>query len=244
MDNKTRWCWALIALLGAFSLQAEDGVSTRDNPMVEQALNKHISVLLAQTIKQNRWQASDQQIAITLPQGSHRLALCTKPLEITRRDNRLYPAGRLRFHVQCSDSTPWSVNAQANVDLVVPMVYVTRTIAKDSLLTAEDLMTKPTNLATINRDFISRPNSVLGQRALRQVRNGQLLSPERVSHPFIITKGDSVMIEAVGDRFSTSMLGTALDNGYLNQQIRVRNISSGKSIRAVVVESGKVHTLF
>ncbi|MCK6263361.1 flagellar basal body P-ring formation chaperone FlgA [Vibrio sp. ZSDE26] len=244
MRNNIQWRWVLIALLGPFSLQAEDGISTRDNPAIERALTQHIKGLVAQSIQQNQWRASGQKIAITLPQGSHRLASCKKPLAITRRDNRLYPAGRLRFNVQCSDNTPWSVNAQANVDLVVPMVYVTRTIAKDSLLTAEDVTTKPTSLASINRDFISQPNSIIGQRALRQVRNGQLLSPERVSHPFVINKGDSVIIEAVGDSFSASMLGLALDNGYLDQQIRVKNNSSGKTIRAVVLESGKVHTLF
>ncbi|MGF1698134.1 flagellar basal body P-ring formation chaperone FlgA [Vibrio lamellibrachiae] len=242
--NRAQWSVVFVSLVTAFSVHAKDTISTRDNPEIQRVLNQHIEQLLSQVIVQNRWQASSKSVTITLPKGSHRLTSCSQPLEITRRDNRLYPAGRLRFNVQCQGSKDWSVNAQATVDLVVPMIYVSRTVAKDTLLVSDDLFTKPTNLATINRDFISHPNTVIGQRALRQVRSGQLLSPERVSHPYIINKGDSLMIEAVGDNFSTSMLGTALDSGYLQQQIRVRNNSSGKTIRAVVIESGKVHTLF
>jgi flagella basal body P-ring formation protein FlgA len=236
---------ALIALLVPSYGQANDEiVDTRRNPAIEQALLWHVDQLIEKSIEQNRWNARDKHIAIALPKGSHRLAPCSKPLEITRRDNRLYPAGRLRFLVQCQDKKPWSINVQAEADLVIPMVYVTRTIAKDSLIERGDLRLEDTHLATLNRDFVTQVDSVIGQRALRQIRNGQRLSPARFSQAYLVNRGDNLIIEAIGDTFSASMQGTALDNGYINQQIRVRNSSSGKTIRAVVVESGKVQTLF
>ena len=243
MSKQLRYVVILFSLLASFTLYADEA-STRVNPAIELALNQHIEGLLNQAIEKNRWQASSPAIAITLPQGSFRLAACKAPVEITRRDNRLYPAGRLRFTLQCNDTNGWSINAKAMVDVVVPMVYVNRTLAKDTLISREDISTKQTHLASVNRDFVAHPETVIGQRALRQVRNGQRLSPERISQPYLINRGDTLIIEAVGDNFSTSMQGTALDNGYLDQQIRVRNNSSGKTIRAVVMDSGKVHTLF
>lgn len=236
---------ALILLLAPQWGAANDApVDTRSNPSIERAVIKHIDHLLEASIRHNGWKAQNKTITVTLPKGSHRLAPCTTPMKITRRDKRLYPAGRLRFSVQCHDSTPWSINVQAAADVMVPMAYATRTLAKEALIQPDDIELKLTHLASVNRDFIALPEQVIGQRVLRQTRKGQRLSPVRVSSAYLIVKGDSLIIEAVGDAFSASMSGTAIESGFLDEQIRVRNNSSGKTIRAVIIDSGKVQTLF
>lgn len=71
-----------------------------------------------------------------------------------------------------------------------------------------------------------------------------MIAPERVSAPYVIHRGEQVVMIAQGTNFSTSTAGVALESGYERQQIRVRNTSSGNVINAIVIEPGKVQSIF
>ncbi|MGL6315301.1 flagellar basal body P-ring formation chaperone FlgA [Vibrio sp. WXL103] len=222
---------------------AQTKVDTTENAAIAQAINSDIQQALAEADQTYGWRLSEPKIEISLPPGSHRLT-CSAPLVLERRDKRLHPAGRLRYRVTCPEQGSWSIQAQAQADALVNVTYAQRTIAKDALVQRDDLELRRELLASHNRDFVARPEQMVGLRAQRQIRQGQVITRARISEPFVIARGEQVMIHAGSDRFSATMAGTALENGYLDQQIRVRNSSSGRVIQAVVMESGKVRSLF
>ncbi len=236
-----------LATLGnshAWAAQSSDDGAKPENLALSQKLKAHVETLLKRTAQAYGWNISELSVQVTQPSGSHRL-ICSQDVDIHRRDNRLYPTGRLRFTLSCPDkAAPWSIQTQAYVDGELAAVYAAQTIAKDSVIQADDLLLGSTSLSTLNRSVITDPKRIIHQRAQRQIRQGQLVAPERVSEPFIIQRGDKVIMEAKGEDFAASMAGIALENGFVNQQIRVRNSSSGKVIKAVVVQHGKVQTLF
>ncbi|WP_047045954.1 flagellar basal body P-ring formation chaperone FlgA [Vibrio mexicanus] len=228
----------------AWATHSSNDKDKQENQAISQSLRVHVETLLKQTAQAYGWQLSNPSVQVTLPSGSHRLT-CSQEADIHRRDNRLYPTGRLRFTLSCPDeAAPWSIQAQAYVDGELAAVYAAQTIAKDAVIQADDLRLGTISLSTLNRGVVTDPKRIIHQRAQRQIRQGQLVAPERVSEPFIVQRGDKVIMEAKGEDFAASMAGIALENGFLNQQIRVRNNSSGKVIKAVVVEHGKVQTLF
>lgn len=222
---------------------AQTKVDSTDNVVIAQAINSDIQQAMTQADQTYGWRLSEPKIDISLPPGSHRLT-CDDPLVLERRDKRLHPAGRLRYRVTCPEQGSWSIQAQAQADALVNVTYAQRTIAKDALVQLDDLELRREPLASHNRDFVASPEQMVGLRAQRQIRQGQVITRARISAPFVIARGEQVVIHAGSDRFSASMTGTALENGYLDQQIRVRNSSSGRVIQAVVMESGKVRTLF
>ncbi|MGL6260604.1 flagellar basal body P-ring formation chaperone FlgA [Vibrio sp. WXL210] len=222
---------------------AQTKVDTTENAAIARAINSDIQQALTEADQTYGWRLSEPKIEISLPPGSHRLA-CGAPLVLERRDKRLHPAGRLRYRVTCPEPGSWSIQAQAQADALVNVTYAQRTIAKDALVQRDDLELRREPLASHNRDFVARPEQMVGLRAQRQIRQGQVITRARISEPFVIARGEQVVIHAGSDRFSASMAGTALENGYLDQQIRVRNSSSGRVIQAVVMESGKVRSLF
>ena len=229
---------------------AEQPEQTANNKTVtQQQIEQQINVLIRQQIsaasQQYHWpSAVAPAINVRLPSGSHRLSRCEAPASIERIDRRKYPAGRLRFSAQCHAPKAWKITVQADVSMQLPVSFASRTLTKGHVLEHQDIITKQLDIASLNREFIAAPSGYIGLRVRRQIRDGQLISPAQLSPAYLVVRGDKVIIEASREQFSASMLGEALEGGYLEQQIQVRNISSGKVIKAIVTGAGQVTTLF
>ncbi|QIA64542.1 flagellar basal body P-ring formation protein FlgA [Vibrio astriarenae] len=232
----------MLVFVSPFTLAKSD-IDTTKNEKISQVLKGDVMRQVEHMTKRNQWTLSKQTLSTTLPSGSHRLS-CEQPLTVERRDKRRLPAGNLRYRVNCPDDEGWSIQAQAYFDASVPVVYAKQTIAKDKVLFSDDIEIRSMSLARMNRDFVSQPSRLIGQRAQRQLRQGKVIAPERVSAPYVIHRGEQVVMIAQGTNFSTSTAGVALESGYERQQIRVRNTSSGNVINAIVIEPGKVKSIF
>ncbi|WEM42992.1 flagellar basal body P-ring formation chaperone FlgA [Photobacterium sp. DA100] len=242
---------ALVALLLTLPLAARAGgpvkpvkAPTPAEAQITRQVSEAIEKAVSGAAKQHRWPPATPEITLRLPGGSHRLAECLSGLDIERVDRRRYPAGRLRFVVSCPQPDAWQLAVQADVSVTVPVAVAAHTVSKDTVLNAEDITLKATDIATINREFFASPEGYLGQRALRQIRRGQQLSPSHLSPAYLVSAGDKVIIQASNGEFSATTPGIALEGGYAEQQIRVRNTSSGKVIRAAIAKPGLVTTLF
>ncbi|MGF1682674.1 flagellar basal body P-ring formation chaperone FlgA [Photobacterium minamisatsumaniensis] len=239
-------CTVLTMTTPAFanSTSSEDE-QTATQRQITQQVKANIEHQISATAQQQHWPAAENTtISIRLPSGSHRLNHCTSPLTIERLDRRRYPAGRLRFSVSCEQPQTWKVTVQADVSVVLPVAFASQTLTRDHILTQQDITMKSIDIASLNREFIASPSHHLGLRVLRQIRDNQLIPLSQLSPAYLISRGDKVIIQANREEFSASMSGIALEGGYHKQQIRVRNSSSGKVIRAIVAESGQVMTLF
>ncbi|MCY1454933.1 flagella basal body P-ring formation protein FlgA [compost metagenome] len=56
----------------------------------------------------------------------------------------------------------------------------------------------------------------------------------------MVSKGDQVVISAMSPAINVRMPGEALSNGAPGEQIRVRNLSSGRVVKARVKGPGQV----
>ncbi|MGF1702748.1 flagellar basal body P-ring formation chaperone FlgA [Photobacterium makurazakiensis] len=239
-------CTVLTMTPPAFADVAPNGNDqTASQYQITQQVKANIKRQISTTAQQQQWPAVENTtISIRLPSGSHRLNHCTSPLTIERLDRRRYPAGRLRFSASCEQPDTWKVTVQADVSVILPVAFASQTLTKDHILTQQDITMKSIDIASLNREFIASPSNYLGLRVLRQIRDKRLIPLSQLSPAYLISRGDKVIIQANREEFSASMSGIALEGGYHQQQIRVRNSSSGKIIQAIVAESGQVITLF
>ncbi|MCQ1057423.1 flagellar basal body P-ring formation protein FlgA [Photobacterium sp. ZSDE20] len=222
---------------------SEPAVATVE-AQIENQVSDAIRGEVSRAAKQHQWPTEQAEMLLRLPSGSHRMEKCASPLKIERTDRRRYPAGRLRFTVSCHQPTTWQLTVQADVSITVPVAFAVRTLRKDEIVTADDIVLKPTDIASINREFFATSQDFIGLRALRQIRRDQQLSPSHLSPAYLVSAGDKVIIQADNGHFSANMSGIALEGGYSGQQIRVRNTSSGKVIKAAIAKPGLVTTLF
>ena len=86
-----------------------------------------------------------------------------------------------------------------------------------------------------------REISSIQQKTVRQfIAKGTALQQHHLKDTLLIQKNDLVKIVSADPRFRIEMSGMALEAGSLGQSIRVKNMSSGKIIKAYVESADTV----
>ncbi len=92
------------------------------------------------------------------------------------------------------------------------------------------------------RHLITSLQEILGSRAKINIRKGIPIKDYMIKPNYLVNRGSSVKIIYNKGLIHIELLGRALENGLLNQIIKVKNISTGKVIPCKVI--GKNQVLF
>lgn len=168
-----------------------------------------------------------------------RLAQCDVPLS-TRLESPTQPVGRTTVRVSCEGSSPWSVFVPAQVHLYREVVVASRPLKRESVLEPEDVSLAERDVGLLNQGYLTQLDQALGNKLTRGTQPHQVITPNQISLAEIVRKGDQVVISAKNAAINVRMPGEALDDGALGTQIRVKNIRSGRTIKARVVGAGHV----
>lgn len=152
-------------------------------------------------------------------------------------------AGSQRMKIECSEPARWSLYARGHISLKVPVVVARRTLNRGSPVSDNDVTLQKMDVSTLRRGYLLDTKSFANQQLSRRVRAGDVITPQSLQAAHLIRRGDRIAIVASNDSFAISMPGEALEDGRLNQQIRVRNLSSGKTIRGTVSGTTEVRVL-
>lgn len=112
-----------------------------------------------------------------------------------------------------------------------------RDLEKHTILTATDYRRE---LREVTGEEILIPPAPGAYRTARPVRAGRILGNRDLEPVPIVSKGSKVKIIARGQTFFATVEGLAQEDGGLGQEITVKNIWSGKVIRATVSGPGEV----
>ena len=82
--------------------------------------------------------------------------------------------GKTTVGVRCSTPQAWALYVQANI-IVYEQVYQTsRPLARDHILTAEDITAVKTDLGKLNRGYYTNPKEVLGKQTRHPLQQSQI----------------------------------------------------------------------
>lgn len=168
-----------------------------------------------------------------------RLALCDKDLTQSL-ETPAQPLGRVTVQVRCDGSSPWAVYIPATVHLYRQVVVTTQPLQREHVIAAGDISVVERDVGQLNQGYLTDPDSAIGQKLKRPTVNDQVLAPVFLEQAAVVHKGDQVVIRAQAGAVSVMMQGEALANGVPGEQIRVRNLSSQRIIKAQVKEAGTV----
>ncbi len=168
-----------------------------------------------------------------------RLAECDKELT-TSLESPAQPLGRVTVRIRCDGSSPWTVFVPAQVKLYREVVVVTRPLRRGAPIGPQDVSVAERDVGTLSQGFLSDPEQVVGQKTTRALVPDQVLAPLHLQQAEVVSKGDQVVISAASSAINVRMPGEALSNGALGEQIRVRNLSSGRVVKARVKGPGQV----
>lgn len=185
-------------------------------------------------------------ITITAPDAAQRLVpTCASALQVDPQGPRLF--GNLSVRVACANAEGGSAGhaAAARLPVVirvaVPMLVARTAIPRGAIVDASMVALEPTAIGAVS-DYLVDVHGVLGQRMRTGVRAGQVLTLRQVEMGALVTAGEQVALVAGDGEFSVSVAAKAMQSGRAGEQIRVRNIASGRVVPAWVVGRGTTRT--
>ncbi|WLD57054.1 flagellar basal body P-ring formation chaperone FlgA [Salinispirillum sp. LH 10-3-1] len=181
-------------------------------------------------------------IDLTLPNAVSLLEECSAPLHVTASRNQWI--GNVRLRVACEAEQNWTTHVVASVGMRLPVVVLSRSLPRNSVLTETDITLQELNIADQHQGFYLDADAVIGSALARDLGLGYVLHSRVLNAPKLVSRGDAVTIRATGGGISVSMAGTALTDGVEGRQISVRNNNSGKVVRAWVIGRGLVEVPF
>jgi len=177
------------------------------------------------------------KVAITVANIDPRIVIkpCQQALSANIPENH---GGRnVNVKISCDDSTPWVMYLPAKIENTFAVLVAKNTIEKGTVLTENTIELQFIALNKIRGKKLSDKAAILGSKAKKRIAKGKVISPKNVC---LICKGDSVTIIAKSDSFMIKTRGTAISDGNLHQQIRVKNSRSGKIITPKVSAMNQV----
>lgn len=127
----------------------------------------------------------------------------------------------------------------------VKMLCAVRDISKNSILTADDirLETRDAKNGTTG-DFLTDPALVIGKKVVSPVRAGTAVSEKNLAVPSVLKKGDKVRLVAKAGLLSVETSGEVVSDAAFGEQVKIKNIDTGKLVTARVVDSTTVEAVF
>ena len=157
---------------------------------------------------------------------------CHAPLSANIPENSY---GRnVNVKISCKDSNAWHLFLPVKVATSLPVVVAKSLINKGSVLSEDNVEVQFIDSKKIRGEVIDNLNTVIGAKAKRNITSGRAIYTKNIC---IVCSGENVTIRASSGTFSVKASGTALSSGALGDQVRVRNVRSGK------VVSGRVSSI-
>lgn len=119
------------------------------------------------------------------------------------------------------------------------VVVLRNNLASGSMPTAADLAIEERELGP-NQMFFRDTSQISGRVLRRPLMAGSILSPDLLSAPTKVRRGDAVTLLGRAGGMEVRVQGRALADGQEGQSIQVQNISSGRIVGGTVRSEGLV----
>jgi len=185
--------------------------------------------------------STDSRVVIKAGRLDSRLKLtaCDHPLEAFTSGNAV-KGSRKTVGIRCHSPAPWTLYVPVTLALYKKIVVASRTLPRGTQLIREDIKLEERDTTQLHRGYLTNPEQVIGNTLKRNLQMNSVLLPSHIKAPYTIKRGERVTILAKAGALLVRMNGKALENGTLNEQIKVLNESSKRKIEATVKGRGIV----
>lgn len=181
-----------------------------------------------------------------LPAGAHlnpsrmderlRLPACAEPLATRTASDS---GSALSVEVRC-DSAGWKLFVPVGVSVQVPVLVMTRALARGQRVSASDVEVQRRERAGLGSIWLTAPEEIAGRVLSRPLAAGAVLTPSALVPAQLIKRGQSVMLIGENGGFSVRAEGRALDDAAAGESVRVQNLSSRRVVQGEVQADGTV----
>lgn len=166
-----------------------------------------------------------------------RLVACPQPLQA------FLPVGARQLGnssvgVRCPGD--WSVYVPVHVSALVEVIIASRPLQRGATLGAADLRHERRDLATLAYGYVLHSEQAVGKQLARSISEGTPLTPNLLTAPQWVKRGERVTVVAQVGGMEVRMNGEALTDGTEGALVRVRNLSSTRVVEGTVIAQGVI----
>lgn len=165
---------------------------------------------------------------------------CSGFLTAKLKDSRIKKNNVVVIHCAKKEN-PFTVYVPVNVSVLKAVTSAKDNIAKGSLITEQMLENVFVPESSNSSSTVTDAQSLIGSKSRKDIKAGEIL---RVTDFCVVSKGDTVTIEASSGGLTIRTTGIAMQEGRLNDTIQVKNAKSKKIIDAIVSGPGQVRVIF
>ncbi|EKO3557325.1 MULTISPECIES: flagellar basal body P-ring formation chaperone FlgA [Vibrio] len=149
-------------------------------------------------------------------------------------------ASNITVLVECPADN-WRIYVPVRLTMTVPMVTALNALSRGQTITQNDITLSMVDLLRFRRQGFSSQDMVIGAKTKRNLQLGDVINRNDIC---VVCRNESVLIRAVSNGMNITTRGTALSDGNLGEQIKVKNDRSNRIIDAQVSGMGEVTVQF
>lgn len=180
-----------------------------------------------------------QKVEITIPKLENRVNLSScdgfLSAELVKKDlNRRANSLKLK----CDDpENGWDSIVPIRIKYLKPVVVALTPISKGEQFSNSNIGISYIDSLNLRGNFFVSPEKIIGARSKREIRSGDVIKNNQMC---MVCKDDLVDLEAGTEKVTIKIEGKALEDGSLNDSIKVLNTRSQKVVLAKVIGVGIV----
>ncbi|CZF80330.1 flagellar basal body P-ring biosynthesis protein FlgA [Grimontia celer] len=167
------------------------------------------------------------------------LSHCPSPL-VTDVPGRQSLNKSVTVMVSCKEDG-WQVYVPVQIKLLTPVVVARRPLDRGMTIAADDLIVQLVDARFQRGQTYTDGSTIVGSRIKRVVGIGEPISGNDIC---MVCRNDEVIITASGSGLNIIAKGTALSDGALGEQIKVRNRKSNRIVDGTITAVGQVIVKF
>ncbi|CBG87087.1 flagellar basal body P-ring formation chaperone FlgA [Citrobacter rodentium] len=229
----------LVSPLHAAIRPVQHSAREQINALVLSASGQEIDALA----RRQQWHDYRYTFNVFIPSAIATAALCPGTPHVTPTSAAEMALSRMNFTVSCPGKGGWKVNVAVRPDVYVPVVMPKSLIARDTVITADDVLLKRYNVSGQRSGLLMDLNEAIGMTSKRPLQPGKPLNRAQLVAPVLVKRDQPVMIVSRLGGITAAMPGVALKNGRKGEVIKIRNAASQRIISGVVDDAGVVSPL-
>lgn len=179
----------------------------------------------------------EQKISISQPKLDPRIHIsdCDSSLSINILEN--HNSRNINVKISCELPNTWQIYLPMKINIMQPVLVAAGNLNKGTILDASNTKINFIDSYKIRGAILTNSTKIIGAKLKRNIQKNSAIYTSNIC---VICKGDPVSIIANSNTFQIKTNGTALANGTVGEQIRIKNNRSGKIVTAQVKTTNKV----
>lgn len=167
-----------------------------------------------------------------------RFKTCQMPLELRDKDPQKI-TGRGAYRISCAQPK-WKIFLTATVEGDLPVVVSTQGILKQAVIKESDVAQILVPYKKVRRGAFTNIEKVVGLRAKRAIGPNKIITVRSVQPAYWVFKDRSVTLITHIGSIKIETKGVAMKSGVEQEQVPVKNLSSKKIVKGIVIAPNTV----